>query len=163
MTDAVPVELHLDAAVFVAPDLLVLRTYDGGRLGPGCPRLGLGALGAEELVAGLGGEAHFAAPRWIAARRFGYVLNQKLGANDEVFAVGLALDEVREGEGAAWDHRTHVTGTPGSAAVLAQGLHAHAGDLVGFLLDWVIPGRLLLHQDNVTVNENGPAAIDRLF
>src|SRR2546427_751996 len=132
---AVPVELHLDAAVFVGPDFFSGRAHDDGGLRARGVRLGRGARGRVGKTRGLGLQlvalegAVFRGAA-LGARGHGtdagVLLQVVAQARDQVLLVLVAARVVVEAEGVARGQRPVAGLAPHPALAREAFLQAHA-------------------------------------
>ncbi|OMP13496.1 hypothetical protein COLO4_01559, partial [Corchorus olitorius] len=139
----VPVELHLDAAVFVRPDFLACRAYDHCRLWACGAWLGCFSGGGVGQARGLGREAEFLeralllvvlerlARLGAVERGTARILVQVVGdARDEVLPVLVAARVVLQGKGVARREAAAARFTPDGAVSGQAFLQAHPGVLL---------------------------------
>jgi hypothetical protein len=159
LPDAVPVELHLDAAVLVGPDLLAGRADDHRGLRATRARLVRGAQRAPCIAGGLGIEGEALHRAFGAVRAFAglQVLLQVVAhAEQQVLLVLVGLRMAGQPQGVSGGELAQV-GAAGDAAALAQlffvadariglavaVLHEAAGPLVVLVVVVVMAGRHL--------------------
>src|SRR5215813_9586908 len=105
---AVPVELDLDSAVLVGPDLFAGGPDHHGGLGPADLGLGGDPGRAKLLPSRLHGELAVVGGSLIARGLVGVILQLVLSAHDDVLALLIAAGSIAESEGAPDGDLAHI-------------------------------------------------------